>query len=347
MIYNRSLQDFFDYSEINAVKLIPFLLGRNAFNYLIKSLEIKVVMLPAFICPIVIDIFKNHGIKIFFYTNLDEHLEVPIDSIIELVSEIENAEQVFFVWHDYLNLIGDIPNKLYEVLDKKNICSIIDATHSLPINDYKSPYVIFGFRKLLNQPFGAFIKTNLITNKKNTELSKIKLIKFFIAHKIKTNILLFFKSIDNHFVDYFLKKINMLCDYYSFDKKEYFINNSYNYNKILNFHRVLDYNEISKIRRKNFEQYCKNFPNTISLNNFNISCPFGFPLLVKNNKLLRSHLWSHGVHTFLLWEALHKDVLTINDKGADYLSKSIIILPVNQDLSSNEINKISKIINEY
>ena len=93
MIYNRSLRDFYTSANMRDDQLIPFLLGRNAFNYLIKSLKIKAIILPTFICPIVVDIFKNSGIKIFFYSNLDNCLEVPIKPILELVSKFENTDQ--------------------------------------------------------------------------------------------------------------------------------------------------------------------------------------------------------------------------------------------------------------
>ena len=347
MIYNRSLQDFFTSSDRLNDQLIPFLLGRNAFIYLIKSLKIKTIILPSFICPMVVDIFKNSGVKIFFYSNLDSYLEVPINPILEVVSKIENTDQTFFLWHDYLNLIGDIPDKLYELLDKKNIESIIDATHSLPSKDYKCQNVVFGFRKLLNQPFGALLRTEKEHLIPSTELPKTKLYKFLLAHKFKTKILLMFKGFDNNLVNYILKKIIIFADIYSFDKNNYFINNSYNYNKILSLHNELDYQKIGNKRKQNFLQYCKYFPENLNINNLDISCPYGFPLVVKNNKLLRSHLWSKGIHSFLLWGSLHEDALECNNKDSNYLSKSTLILPVNQDLTLDEINKISKIINVY
>ena len=347
MIYNRSLQDFYTSSEEDNDNLIPFLLGRNAFNYLINSLKIKTIILPSYICPLVVDIFKNSGIKIFFYSNLDSHLQVPLKQIISIVSKIENTNQTFFLWHDFLNIIGDIPDKLYELLDKKNIESIVDATHSLPSKNYKCKNVVFGFRKLLNQPFGALLRAEKKQITPLNELSQIKLFKFLLAHKVKTNLLLMFKRFDYDLVNYCLKKIIIYSDLYSFDKNNYFINQSYNYNKIHSVHNELDYQKIGNKRKQNFLQYCNNFPKNIDTHNLDFSSPYGFPLIVKNNKSLRGHLWNHGIHSFLLWSSLHKDALEYNNKDSNYLSKSTIILPVNQDLTIDEINKISNIINVY
>ena len=75
MIYNRALKDYYSDSKGHEDQLIPFLLGRNAFNYLIASLNINTILLPSFICPMVVDIFKNSGIKIIFYHNLDSQLD--------------------------------------------------------------------------------------------------------------------------------------------------------------------------------------------------------------------------------------------------------------------------------
>ena len=65
MIYNRSLRDEY-LDHISNDNLIPFLLGRNAINYLIENLEIKAILLPTFICPMVVDIFNYHKIEVFF-----------------------------------------------------------------------------------------------------------------------------------------------------------------------------------------------------------------------------------------------------------------------------------------
>jgi hypothetical protein len=347
MIYNRSLQDFFTNSKRKNDQLTPFLLGRNAFVYLIQCLKIETIILPCFICPLVVDIFKNSGIKIYFYSNLDKNLETPINSIIEEISNIKITEQTFFLWHDYLNLIGDMPEKLYELLEQKKIQPIIDATHSLPGKDYKCQNVVFGFRKLLNQPFGALLKTTSKSNPPLITLPYIKSIKFLLAFKIKTNILIMFKGFENGLINYFLKKIITLTDYYSFDKNNHFINHSYHYDKIIDIHSQLDYQKIESRRNQNFLQYSINFPKNLNIKIFNTSCPFGFPLVTKNNVLLRSHLWGKGVHSFLLWRYLHEDALEYNDKDSSFLSKSTLILPVNQDLTINDINKISKIINDY
>jgi len=345
MIYNRALKDFYSKPKSYEDKLIPFLLGRNAFNYLIKSLEIQTILMPSFICSMVVDIFKNSGVKIIFYDNLDCDLGVPLRPIIESLYEMKGQSNTFFLWHDYLNILGDIPDELYETLENCNITSIIDATHSLPSKQYKSQNVVFGFRKLLNQPFGALLKLKEVKFAPNNEIALIHILKFLVFHKFQTVFFTIFKRFHNNLFNNILKKFSNFGDYFSFDKNDYFISDDFNYTKILSLHSSLDYNKISNKRSKNFLQYFASFPQKIDLNNFDITCPYGFPLQVSNNKKVRSNLWAQGVHSFILWESLHLDALEKSNIDIKYLRQSILILPVNQDLTLEDINNIIQIIN--
>ena len=222
MIYNRSLQDdYLDYKR-DEDNLFPFLLGRNAFNYLIKSLEIKAILLPSYICSMVVDIFKHHEVEIFFYENLNKQLEVPLNDIFNKLRSIESSNKIFFLWHDYLNIIGDMPDELYDYLENNNIESIVDAAHSLPIKDYRCPHVIYGFRKLLNQPFGSLLQSKRHHIKtKNCPLTKIWL--FSLAYRIKTIFYLLLKNYDNKICNGFLKILSSFDGLFSFDKRDNFL----------------------------------------------------------------------------------------------------------------------------
>ena len=345
MIYNRSLQDdYLDYKR-DEDNLVPFLLGRNAFNYLIKSLEIKAILLPSYICPMVVDIFKHYEVEIFFYENLNKQLEVPLNDIFNKLRSIESSNKIFFLWHDYLNIIGDMPDELYDYLENNNIESIIDAAHSLPIKDYRCPNVIYGFRKLLNQPFGSLLQSNRHQDikPKNCPLTKIWL--FSLAYRIKAIFYLLLKNYDNKICNGFLKILSSFDGLFSFDKRDHFLYDNYVHNKIINQHRVIDYQKICQKRRKNFLQYHKRLTNQLNLNEFDILCPYGFPLIVEDNQLVRKKLWEEGIHSFILWRSLHNDSSGEKSEYSNYLSHSNIILPVNQDLSSSDINKIIDILN--
>jgi hypothetical protein len=345
MIYNRPLEDDYLKFKNDRDNLIPFLLGRNAINHLIKTLNIKAILLPTYICSMVIDIFKHYEIEIFFYENLNKKLEVPLQNIINRVEKVNSEKKIFFLWHDYLNIIGDIPDLLYEYLEKSNIETIIDATHSLPIKNYRSQNVVYGFRKLLNQPMGALLKVDIQHKHLLGELSFGKLWKFILFHRFIVLIYKIFRKSNRSSINRILKTISAFGDFLSFDKHNFFLYDDFSYKKILDQHSSLDYEKISKKRNKNFMMYHKVFPGKIKIENYDIDCPFGFPLIVNNNKIIRKKLWDLGVHSFILWEDLHEDVSTQVSEESNLLSCSNLILPVNQDLSSNDIHKIIEILN--
>ncbi len=347
MIYNRPLQDYYSFSNSSSLndEFIPFLLGRNAFNYLISSLEIKTILLPSFICSMVVDIFKNAGVEIIFYENLDHQLKFSIKPVIKLLKEAKDQDNTFFLWHDYLSLLGDIPDELYEILENNNTPSIIDATHSLPSKKYKCQNVVFGFRKLLNQPFGAFLRLDKKNHLPNNEIPFIKIIKFIVHYKIQTIIFATFKRFNNTMMNTLLKKLSIFGGFYSFDKNDYFVSDNFNYKKILKLNKILDYNKISEKRRKNFFHYSSGLSHNLNLDNFDTDCPYGFPFIVENNKNIRNKLWNEGIHSFILWGYLHEDFLQVKNTDSENLSKSIVVLPVNHDLTSSDINRVIEIIN--
>ena len=187
MIYNRSLEDDYLNFKKDTDDLIPFLLGRNAINYLIKSHGIRAILLPTYICSMVVDIFKYYKIEVYFYENLNKQLEVPLLSILERVKDVRTEKKLFFLWHDYLNIIGDMPDELYNFLEKSNIEVIIDATHTLPLKNYKSKN-----KKIVQMP-----KT------KNT-----RPISFSMSQKIPNPISGSFISRDFDLISSFLKELS-------------------------------------------------------------------------------------------------------------------------------------------
>jgi hypothetical protein len=327
--------------------LIPFLLGRNAINYLIESLSIKAIALPSFICPMVIDIFKHHQVEIFFYEGLTKKLQVPINDILTTLESIQSKDQLFFLWHDYLNIIGDIPTKLYNYLEKNKIESLIDATHSLPTKEYLSPTVVFGFRKLLNEPFGSLVKLNdseTFNVKTSPPVLKIWLI--FLTYRLKSSLLFIFKFFNSIAINKFLIILSNIDRPFNFDSNALFLYENFKSKSIIDKHRVLDYQKICQNRQRNFLRYVEKLPVFFNLEDFDISCPFGFPLLINDNVLIRKKLWEQGIHSFILWNPLHDDLKLKDAEISKYLSDLIIILPVNHDLNIEDIDRIVEVINE-
>ena len=346
MIYNRPLQDYYLKQDNKQDNFIPFLLGRNAINYLVESLSIKAIVLPSFICPMVVDIFQHHQVEIFYYKGLNKQLQAPVGDILTSLGSIESQNQLFFLWHDYLNIIGDMSSDLYDYLSKNNIVPIIDATHSLPIKSYQAEIVIYGFRKLLNEPFGALVKLN-VNNATGTDTSPLfRLWLTFLVYRVKSTLLFIFKFFNNSVINKFLKKLSNIDHSLNFDSNNVFLYDNFQRYAIMGKHRRLNYQKICDKRQRNFLRYVEKLPVLLNFKKLDTSCPHGFPLLTSNNKLIRKKLWAKGIHSFILWGSLHDNVPVKSNKYSKYLSDSIVVLPVNHDLSIKDIDRVIRVINE-
>jgi len=331
MIYNRSLKD--DYlNELNyrkSTSYIPFLLGRNAINYLADTLQMDNIILPYYICPMVIKIFKNKHINIYYYEQFDNNLAILEEDIIKILEQ-KIIGKTYFLWNDYLGITGDIPNKIYDVLNQQNIIPLIDAIHTLPIKTYQSNIVIYGFRKLLNESFGALLKFDNYNHSNEEELNYLKKLYYKIGFFIK-NITLQNK------LNYFNK--------FDFDSNENLLYDNFKCDEIKSKHLKLDYKIICKKRKDNFMFYHSQLSNKIDINFDNIECPYGYPLMVDDNRKYRQKLWDNDIHSFILWGELYEEKENIKQfKYVQKLRNSNLILPVNQDLTMENLKTIIRII---
>ncbi len=340
MIYNRSLKDSYHRSGRNDDKLIPFLMGRSAINYLIVSMQIRTICIPSFICPMVIDVFKHHNIQIFFYEGLNDQLEVPVDKIISTLEGISFSGKLFFLWHDYLSIVGDLPEELYAYCDENGIDPIIDATHTLPIKEYRCLTVVYGFRKLVNSPFGSFLKTSKPQESALKAPPMRRLFFLNLIYQVRRNIILLFNHLDFMWVNKCLKIISSRSGEFGVDLECVFLHDIFKYQKISDQHSRLDYGKIATQRQNNFMHLYNNLPNKFDINKVDVSCPYGFPLLSSENVKLRKYLWKKNIHSLILWNPLHADLQGHNFFYSESLSNSNLVLPVNQDLSEDDLNEI-------
>jgi hypothetical protein len=329
MIYNRSLIDFYLNKNHNKNgNFIPFLLGRNAINYIVEVLDIDNIILPYYICPMVIKIFKSKNINVYYYEQFNDDLTILTNEILSSLNKLKLEGKSYFFWNDYLGILDDIPINIYQYLKHNNIVPIIDAIHTLPVKDYNSDIVIYGFRKLLNEPFGALLKLN----KQNIENDSLSFLNSFLYR-----------------IGFYLKNktLNLKINLFSkldFDSNELFLYDKYQYKSLLKIHNKIDYNKICKKRKDNFIFLHENLPNKIDIDINNIKCPYGYPLMVKDNLYSRRKLWENNIHSFILWDKLYESDEIKNFKYIDLLKKSNLILPINQDLTQKELRIIIEVV---
>jgi len=131
-------------------------------------------------------------------------------------------------------------------------------------------------------------------------------------------------------------------------------NNSFlnkNYKEI-----VLEYNlkNILRIRHKNFFLYynkIKKLKNIFVLKdmNFNLDIPHNFPIIVKNNKRedLYFYLIKNGVEVTALYYNMVEEISKSEYPVSYQISNSILNLPLHQDISEKDIDKVVSILKKW
>ncbi|MCT4616240.1 MAG: hypothetical protein N4A49_15385 [Marinifilaceae bacterium] len=128
--------------------------GRSSLRLLLRSQKINHVQIPQFLCPIIIDILVQEGVKYTFYS-LDKNLQIE-ESSLNFKSDALYIINYFGVRHKQIS-------KKY--LESKIV--IEDSVFNIEIENSQNAEKWFGynsFRKVSNCVEGSIIKTNLDIN---------------------------------------------------------------------------------------------------------------------------------------------------------------------------------------
>lgn len=295
--------------------------GRSAFKYGLIFLGLKKhdkIMLPEYICDILLDPLKDLAIKPIFY-EINEDFTTNWKS---LKKNYQDSVKAIVV----INYFGfEEEKKKFKIFcEKKKLFLIEDDCHSLKVNEKKknnySDVTFYSIRKLLTQTYsGGILKINSI--KRNNLQSYSRLRKYHVNIKNKLNTFL-----ENNFLVFkrFIK--------YKFLKMpNYFKINSIKNEKINDDFLIDDlsksiflkknFNDIKKNRYKNYitwKKICKKNKSTeIIKRNFNKNnIPWVFPVYVKNRELRKKILsfgWQNG-YSIITWPSLPNNLLNKRNK---------------------------------
>tara|TARA_B100001057_G_scaffold492376_1_gene584657 strand:- start:201 stop:1190 length:990 start_codon:yes stop_codon:yes gene_type:complete len=314
--------------------------GRTAFKYGLIYLGIKKndkIMLPEYICDVLLDPLKDLGIKPIFY-EINKNFTTNWKN---LTKKYQNSVKAIVV----INYFGfEEEKKKFSVFcKKKNLFLIEDDCHSLKNSRKKfrnySDVEFYSIRKLLTKTYsGGVLKIN---NKKNITLKS-----YFKLNKYKANT----KIILNNFLE------NNFLAFKRFLKKKFFKMPNYtklNYikNEKINEDLLIDdlsksiflnkkFNEIKKIRYKNYiiwKKLCKKNKSIEiikrNLNKNNI--PWLFPVYVKDSKIRKKIFnfgWENG-YSIISWPSLPNNL--INKRNRKIWNKLVCF---NTDRAPNNKN---------
>ncbi len=295
--------------------------GRTAFKYGLIYLGLKKndrIMLPEYICDILLDPLKDLGIKPIFY-KINENFTTNWKS---LKKKYQNSVKAIVV----INYFGfEEEKKKFSVFCKnKNLFLIEDDCHSFKINRKKmndySDVEFYSIRKLLTKVYsGGVLKINNQKNipfKSHLKLSKYKAnAKIILNNFLENNFLLFKRYIKKKF----LKMPN-------YTKLNSIKNEKVNEDLLIDdFSKKIflkkKINEIKKIRYKNYtlwKKLCKkNKSVEIIKRNLNKSnIPWVFPVYVKDleiRKKIFNFGWQNG-YSIISWPSLPNNLLNKRNK---------------------------------
>ena len=320
--------------------------GRTAFKYGLKNLNIKKndsIMLPEYICDVLLDPLKDLGIKPIFY-EINDDFTTNWQSLKKRYKKSVKALLV-------INYFGfEEQKKTFNLFcKKKNIFLIEDNCHSLNIDknkiDNQVDITFYSIRKILKDTYyGGLLKIKKDKNKKFFEYSNLKKIK--ISTKMKVNNIL-----ENKFF-----KFKKFLKYKFLKMPKYSVLNSIKNDKINEDFLIDDYsklifektklNQIRNLRYRNYliwQKLCKNNKHFEDLkrkiNKQNI--PWVYPVYVKDTKVRNAIFkfgWKNG-YAITSWPSLPKNL--INKKNIRTWNKLVCFntdrAPVLNNLDFNNI----------
>ena len=296
--------------------------GRSSLRLIIESANLrnKHILLPNFLCQVIIDTLQEYHITFDFYS-VDLNLEF------QLPKNIENYDALYLIKY-----FGGRTKTFVQACSLFKGCLIVDDVFSPFPEVLKRSGLWFSYNSLRKispiADFSLLYSNKPITSVARTELPGFSKIKYQ-AKKSKYNHLNFRQGNEQAFLDLFEQAEAILDNHigiYSPSAESIIAATQY----------FSGLEKEKEIRKSNYELI-----NDL-LAEHSISIDAGFysfaPLLLNNRDTLRLQLMGYNVFLAIHWPAVS---LLEND-----LSKSIISIPVDSRYGSNDIKKICSLINK-
>lgn len=330
--------------------------GRDALKTVLLNLPVEhSSLLPSYLCESIVQPFKQLKRKYEFY-RIKDNLTADIDYLDSLLKNTNH--KIVYV----INYFGFMDKKLLDYLSKSypDITIILDYSHNSYLRNinYKKisgkTFIILSLRKCFPVVDGGILVNTF-------------------REKIKTN---FVKKEKFKFVDYKLTGKLLKQAYLNNDLKSDFIENQYlkyfelsekllDNKKSINFiseiskrnFNNLDIESINKTRFNNFKHLLDMlFNNKFNDHHFSLifksvnkdEFPYMLPIRVIKNKRdnLRKYLSDNQVFCPVIWK-LPYEIKWNKYYDSVKLSYDILCFPIDQRYNSKDMNKISRLVEEY
>lgn len=284
-------------------------LGRNAFEYILRSKRYSKVFLPYYTCDVMLEPVRKLDLEYSFYP-IGEDLR-PIFDFSSLI-----PGEVFV----YNNFFGICDIQVTEVA-KKCHDLVIDNSQAFFSKPLPCVDTFYSPRKFLGVPDGAYLYTNeLISIKLEKDISYTRFNHLIQRIDVDSEFgYADFKSNEDSIANQQIKLMSGLTQ------------------RLL---ESIDYEYVAECRRKNFRYLHSKLElkNGLSLNIKNDSVPMVYPYLVPNGNEIRKELISQKIYIAIYWP----NVLENCPKNSfEYkLADNTLFLPVDQRYGVDEMNYI-------
>ncbi len=295
--------------------------GRSAIYNLMKKLKsVKTILFPDFYCPSMIIPIKIAKTHIITYKINSKFKAVKSD----LLRNIKKCDAVFIT--DYF---GQRDHVIYDIAKKFNKIIIIDRTHSLLSDfDKSGDYEILSLRKIFPVPDGG-----IILSKNKLAISPNRPIEKAYMEKSYSKILRYiYEKVDNSSIieDYYVEfsqssENNLLICNKEISPLSLHIINHYNINNA------------KGNRKRNYKHLLKKLSGNrnimVAMDEMPL-VPQSMPVYIKKRNSIKSGLQKYNIYIPILWRS---------DKS---FSKELLNIPIDDEYSINDMNKICKILKD-
>lgn len=332
-LYNTSKYPAKGYSPSGACY---FSLCREAISHIINNVvkNNNKVILPAYTCDSVIQPFKQRGCEIYHY-DINRTLEINTDSFCKVV---ETVRPSIVLVHPYYGkrLTDEEIACLKRKQNEYKFFLIVDLTQEVFPNRFYEigDAFVASVRKWIGIPDGGMmvsnsIKANIDSKEEFEEYVKYEMLKMQSIHE--TDLYIKYHALSN-------KIASDNCQPHPISS----ISNS-----IL---KNLNAELIRKQINKNCQYFysllkeCRNINIIVEPDSDDYS-PLYYPIYVENKIMLQKYLLKYNIMAPSLWNVSNKAVLENTQVGNIY--RDILCLPCHYELTSHDINFISKKINDF
>ena len=292
--------------------------GRSSLRLFCKEMKPKKVLLPDFLCEVIIKTFESENISYSFY-HINEDLTIDFDSV-------SDDFDVFY----FINYFGVNQNIDKNFLKDKIIVEDNVFFYNFENRGFKNWFSFNSYRKITNLADGSLIKTNLDIKNELIEDNSVVSNYKYQAKNLK--------------YDYIFKDRGNESNYLKlFEKGEKLLDNQCFIRKISNESIYLlslyEYTTIQQIRKKRFEKLYNLFSD-FCLNKNPKEYSF-FVMKINNRDIIRKKLFEYKIFLPIHWPKVTNNVLY--DK--------IISIPLFENYTDKEfeymLNILKKVFNEY